>query len=162
MKWDSHRIHVPHDYASVKDLEYLEKEKQNGGCQGLKGGENRLLLHNGYRVPFCRRKEVLWMDSDVDSTTMGMYLIVLNYMFKMVKTANSFRVFYHNYPNHYIFGHWYIIAHSDGEYLKMKETLIQSVRSHEGQFFVVVFCFARQRRKMSIVCGFRGHSWNKR
>lgn len=89
----------------MKDLEYLEKEKQNGGCQGLKGGENGLLLHNGYRVPFCRSKEVLWMDSGVDSTTMGMYLLVLNYMFKMVKTANLFGVFYHNYPNHYIFGH---------------------------------------------------------
>lgn len=38
------------------------------------------------------------MDSGITSTTMGMHLMVSNYMFKMVKTANSFGVFYHNYP----------------------------------------------------------------
>lgn len=44
----------------------------------------------------------------------------------------------------------------------MKETLDSVCKIHEGQVFIVVFGFARQRRKVSVVCGFRGQNWNKR
>lgn len=122
------------------------RKKQNGGCQGLKGGEMGCYYIMGTEFRFAGRSRYYgW--TVVLIPTMGMYLMISNSMFKMVKTAIRLGCFIIIVTNHYIFGHWYIIAHRDGKYLKMKETLDSVCKIPQRPVFNCCIWFCKAEKK---------------
>lgn len=63
--------------------------KQNGRFQELEKERNGELLNNGYKISGTIKKFWKWILMMVCCTALQMYLMPLNFTFKMVKMANS-------------------------------------------------------------------------
>ena len=70
--------------------------KQNGGCQGLEGGENEEVVFDGYRIQFYKMKRVVEMDGGGWQHNI-MNIFNSTELLKIVKMVNFiFCIFYHN------------------------------------------------------------------